>query len=67
MYEYIEGIISSIESNYVVVDNNGMGYIIYTANSYSFNVGEKYKIYTYQYVREDEISLYGLKRKENYF
>lgn len=64
MYEYIEGIVSSIESNYVVVDNNGIGYIIYTANSYSFNVGEKYKIYTYQYVREDEISLYGFKSKE---
>ena len=64
MYEYIEGIVSSIESNYIVIDNNGLGYIIYTANSYSFNVGDKYKIYTYQYVREDEISLYGFKSKE---
>lgn len=64
MYEYIEGIVSSIEPNYIVLDNNGMGYIIYTANAYSFNIGEKYKIYTYQYVREDEISLYGFKNKE---
>ncbi|MBQ9181305.1 MAG: Holliday junction branch migration protein RuvA [Bacilli bacterium] len=64
MYEYIEGNISLIESNYIVIDSNGIGYIIYTPNSYSFNIGEKYRVYTFQYVREDEISLYGFKTKD---
>ena len=64
MYSYIEGIIKDIESNYIVVDNNGVGYQIYTPNPYSFTLGETYKVYTYQYVREDEISLYGFKTKE---
>lgn len=64
MYSYIEGIIKDIESNYIVVDNNGIGYQIYTPNPYSFTLGETYKVYTYQYVREDEISLYGFKTKE---
>lgn len=64
MYDYIKGKVISIESNYIVLDNNGMGYLIYTANPYSFEEGEEYLIYLYQYVREDEISLFGFKTKE---
>lgn len=64
MYAYIDGIIKEIESNYIVVDVSGIGYLVYTASPYSFNVGDKYKIYLYQYVREDEISLYGFKSLE---
>ena len=64
MYAYIDGIINEIESNYIVVDVSGVGYLVYTANPYSFNIGEKYKVYLYQYVREDEISLYGFKSLE---
>ena len=61
MYSYISGRVSEIESNYIVLDNNGIGYLIYTANPYSFNIGEEYKVYIYQYIREDENSLYGFK------
>ena len=64
MYGYIKGIITEIESNYIIVDNNSIGYLVYTANPYSFKIDEEYKIYLYQYVREDEISLYGFKEKE---
>ncbi len=64
MYAYIKGIVSEIESNYIVLLNNGVGYLIYTANPYSFNVNEEYLVYLYQYVRVDEISLYGFKTKE---
>lgn len=64
MYSYIKGIITEIESNYIVIDNNGIGYLIYTANPYSFNVNEECKVYVYQNVKEDELSLYGFKTKE---
>lgn len=64
MYEYIKGKITDIESNYIVVENNNIGYLIYTANPYSFNVGEEYKVYLYQQIREDENSLYGFKTNE---
>ena len=30
MYEYIIGKIKDIESNYIVVENNNIGYLIYT-------------------------------------
>ena len=45
MYEYIKGKITQIESNYIVVDNNNIGYLIYTANPYSYNIDEEYKVY----------------------
>ncbi|MBR2833328.1 MAG: Holliday junction branch migration protein RuvA [Bacilli bacterium] len=64
MYAYIKGTIELIESNYIVLDNNKIGYQIYTANPYSFEEGKEYLIYLYQYVREDEITLYGFKTKE---
>jgi len=64
MYSYIKGIVTEIESNYIVLDNNGVGYLIYTPNPYSFNIDENYKIYVYQNVKEDELSLYGFKTKE---
>lgn len=64
MYEYICGVITGEESNYIVLENNKIGYLIYTANPYAFNLNEEYKIYVYQYVREDEISLYGFKTME---
>lgn len=63
MYEYIKGKITAIENNYVVVENNGLGYIVYVANPYSYTEGE-YTIYLYHYIREDENSLYGFKTKE---
>ena len=64
MYSYIEGRVTEIESNYITLDNNGIGYQIFTANPYTFNVNEDYRVYVYQYVREDEISLYGFKEKK---
>lgn len=64
MYGYIKGIIDSVESNYIILDNNGIGYLIYTPNPYSFNQNEEYKVYVYQNVKEDELTLYGFKTKE---
>ena len=64
MYGYISGVIKEVESNYVIIDNNGIGYMIYVANPYHYQIDEKYKIYTYNCVREDEYSLYGFNDKE---
>lgn len=64
MYNYIIGKITEITSNAISVDNHGIGYNIYTPNPYSFEEGNEYKVYLYQYIREDEISLYGFKTLE---
>lgn len=64
MYGYIKGTVKEVESNYIILDNNGVGYLIYTPNPYSFNIDEEYTVYIYQSVKEDELSLYGFKLKE---
>ena len=64
MYAYIKGTVKMIESNYIVLDNNGIGYLIYTPNPYSFDIDSDYIIYIYQNVKEDELLLYGFKTKE---
>ena len=64
MYEYIKGKIINQESNYIVLDNNGIGYLVYVPNPYSFELEKEYTVYIYQYVREDENTLYGFKTKE---
>lgn len=64
MYTYLKGIVTIIESNYIALDVNGIGFLIYTPNPYSFNEGEEYKVFVYTLIREDEESIYGFKTKE---
>lgn len=64
MYEYIKGMITEIESTHIVVDVNGIGYLLYVPNPYSFSLNKEEKVYIYQQVREDELSLYGFHTKE---
>ena len=64
MYGYIKGTIKEIESNYIIIDNNDIGYIIYVPNPYYYKLEEKYTIYTYTHIREEEYSLYGFHHKE---
>ncbi len=53
-----------VESNHIVLENNGIGYLIYVGNPYSYNIGKEYTVYVYQYIREDENSIYGFKNME---
>ncbi len=64
MYNFIKGKISEITSTSIILDNNGIGYEIFTPNPYAFIENEEYKVFVYQYIREDEQSLYGFKKKE---
>ena len=61
MYSYILGKVVEVNSSYIVIDNNGIGYLIYTPNPYAFKENEEYKVYLYQQIKEDEHLLYGFK------
>lgn len=61
MYDYITGTVTSLKNNAIVLDNNGIGYLIYVSNPYSFEVQKEYKVYVYQQIKEDEHSLFGFK------
>ena len=64
MYDYIIGKITDIKSNSIVVDNNGIGYLVYVANPYSFEMDSTTKVYIYQQITEDSNNLYGFKSLE---
>lgn len=61
MYEYLTGTITQVFPAYIVVENNGIGYLINVANPFRFKTDEtkQEKIYLHQIVRENEIALYG--------
>ena len=54
MYSYIIGEIVEINVDHIVVENNGIGYLIYVSNPYEFTKGKEIKVYLYQYVKEDD-------------
>ncbi|KRM59216.1 Holliday junction branch migration protein RuvA [Secundilactobacillus malefermentans] len=64
MYEYLEGTVSSVQPDHIVVDVNGVGYFIYTGNPYHFQIGEKYKVYVHQTISDSAQSLYGFATYE---
>lgn len=65
MYNYIVGKVVEITGSYIVLENNGIGYSIYTPNPYAFDDENKeYKVYLYQQIKEDEHLLFGFKTKE---
>ena len=64
MISFLNGQVESIDLNSIELNVNGVGYYIYVSNSEFFSLNEEIKIFTYQHVREDEISLYGFREKE---
>ena len=64
MYSYIKGVVTIVEPSYIVVENNGIGYMIFVANPYSYKVNEEVLVYLYQQIREEENTLYGFKTSE---
>ncbi|MDY6065696.1 MAG: Holliday junction branch migration protein RuvA [Finegoldia sp.] len=61
MYSYIIGDLTEIEDDYIVIENNKIGYKIYVSEIFkqTLNLLEEYKIYTEFVIREDANILYG--------
>ncbi|MBQ6820360.1 MAG: Holliday junction branch migration protein RuvA [Clostridium sp.] len=67
MYEYIIGKYKGINRDYVIVENNGIGYKIFTSGATMSSmpkINEEVTLYLEQIVREDFIGLYGFDTKE---
>lgn len=67
MFEFIIGDIVNIKEDYVVLQNNGIGYKIFTSmnSMVKLEIGMKNAmIYTYFNVREDGVYLYGFTSEE---
>lgn len=64
MFNYIKGKIGSYGPNYISLENNGIGYLIYVPNPYVYQEDKEYTVYIYSHVREDEFSLYGFRSEQ---
>ena len=61
MFDYIKGQFVSSSINSMVIEVGGIGYFLNASNQTIINCENKdnVKVFTYMYVREDEVSLYG--------
>lgn len=67
MIGYIEGKIEYNTERYAIVNVNGVGYKVFISANTFKNLpkrGEKVKLYTYLYVRENVMELYGFLTKK---
>lgn len=67
MFYYIKGVLEETGKDYIVIDNNGIGFKIFVSSSTLSRMGglkKPVKIYTYFHVREDLMDLYGFLTRE---
>lgn len=67
MIDFIIGDIVNIQEDYVVIQNNGIGYKVFTSKNSIMNLelGKKEQmLYTQLHMREDGMFLYGFTREE---
>lgn len=70
MISYIKGTLADVFPDRVVVENQGMGYEILVPGSRAGRmplIGEMIQLYTYLYVREDALVLYGFLTKDDLY
>ncbi|MFA5840176.1 MAG: Holliday junction branch migration protein RuvA [Candidatus Margulisiibacteriota bacterium] len=67
MISHLNGTLEHVDKNHVVIDVGGVGYKVFLPTAVLSRlpkIGDKIKLYTYQVVREDDLSLYGFITKE---
>lgn len=66
MIDFLRGQIAHLETEYVVLDVQGVGYRVFCPNPYVFAAKgqETVTIYTHHHVREDAILLFGFPTRE---
>lgn len=68
MYSYIKGELVESGEDYIVVETNNIGYQIHVPGQVFGALpphGSEVKVYTYLYVREDAMLLYGFLRRDD--
>ncbi len=67
MIHFVKGELETVSEQIIVVENNGIGFEIMVPLSVVSNLpqtGNEVKIYTYTYVREDALQLYGFLTRD---
>ncbi len=66
MYDYIKGLLTKMTAKSIVVEANGIGYVLHVANPYRFSdkVGQPVTYYVHQVIRDDAHVLYGFHNED---
>ncbi len=64
MYRYIKGEVTEKGDSFIVLENGGIGYKIYTSAITMAALSGEATVYTYLHVREDIFDLYGFADKD---
>ena len=64
MFAFLKGEVSFIKKDFIAIEVSGVGYKVFTANPYAFEMGAVLTVYTHQVVSENDLSLYGFKTME---
>ncbi|MBN2058035.1 MAG: Holliday junction branch migration protein RuvA [Candidatus Saganbacteria bacterium] len=67
MISHLKGTLEHIDKNHLVIDVGNIGYQVFVSGGTLARlpkIGDNLHLYTYQVVREDDISLYGFLTKE---
>lgn len=66
MIAFVSGKVKLIRKETIVIDVQGIGYEVYTGNTFQFSLNQEVFLYTYQHVREDVILLFGFIEEQDY-
>ena len=68
MYAYIKGILAEVNTDSIVIENQGIGHQLYVSLQALEElpaIGMEVKVYTYLHVREDAMVLFGFPDRED--
>ena len=67
MISYLKGKIKHKSNGFVILEVNNIGYQVFISPLLyaDLNFNQEVELYTYQYVREDALNLYGFKNRED--
>ncbi|HAO62082.1 MAG TPA: Holliday junction branch migration protein RuvA [Erysipelotrichaceae bacterium] len=66
MIAFISGRVHSFTQDWVIIENQGIGYRVFFAHPEALSLNQQVSLYTYHYIREDEQSLYGFLSMDEY-
>lgn len=66
MIAFVSGKVKLIRKETIVIYVQGIGYEVYTGNTFQFSLNQEVFLYTYQHVREDAILLFGFIEEQDY-
>ncbi|MGR9049242.1 Holliday junction branch migration protein RuvA [Halobacillus faecis] len=67
MISYVKGQLTTLDEGSLTIETGGIGYEVLCANPFHFqdSMNKEVKVHTYHYIREDNQSLFGFKKKED--